>query len=626
MHKDLPQRTPFATLAEELPVGILIVSRTGAIVEANRAVGDMLGFNCREHIGRSICEWLAREHDAASLLSRVQQQRIVHNEWVPFRCKDRTTRYLRVSASGAFRKRRLLLVFCVVQSPEMVAAVENANRRSESYFESVLNATDHGIYGVDLDGQCLFINETAAQFIGRRVDRLVGQPIHELIECVGVDGALTDPLPSARGFRPAHGCPAEGLVLCRCNGSTIPIEYFSYPIVEGGEITGTVVAFMDVTVRRQAIQTQRRHAAMFRQLARHSREVFWVVERASGRMLYVSPGYEETWGRPADELYSRSDAWFEHVHPEDRERTLGGQRWSDVRNGYDLVYRIRRPDGSIRWIRDRAFPIPDEAGVVHQVAGIAEDITEHKLTMDALQKSLSHSQALSSYMERAREEERSRIGQEVHDNLGGILTYLKLDLTRLAKELMPHGETAVSQPVTRKLEAMVMATDQAIRTVQRVGMELRPVLLEQFGLPAALDWQAKEFERRTGIHCWVQEKLRLNSIGRDQAVLLFRIVQEALTNVARHAEATRVAITLRDKVRNVVVLIVQDNGKGIPSQALQDVKSFGLMGMRERARLAGGALSFSTGRTKGTTVTVEVPAIRCHGESAVLNTTSWAKS
>jgi two-component system sensor histidine kinase UhpB len=482
---------------------------------------------------------------------------------------------------------------------------ETKCRRVQAYFEAVMGATELGLYGIDLHGRCIFINEVAAKVLGRTQDHLLGQPIHELIRCAPHD----DPAgPGDRcadtGFRPAYGCPAEGMTLWRNNGTTVPVEYSSYPIVEEGEIAGTVVTFADITARRQSVQKQRNNAEVFRQLTLHSHEIFWVIDPKTGRMLYVSPGYEETWGRSSDHLYLTPDSWIEFIHQDDKDR-MACLMTSQMKQGYDAQYRIVRPDGSIRWIYERAFPVENDRGDVHRIAGIAEDITEYKLVNDALQSLLSHSRALSSYMVKAREDERARIGQEIHDDLGGVLTYLKLDLKRLGRQLAKQGEEGVSSTVAEKLEAMVTATDEAIKKVQRVGMELRPVLLEQFGLAAALDWQVKEFERRTGITCSFEENVDTN-VTPDHAILLFRIVQEALTNVARHAEATEVTVALKGH-GDSLLLSVTDNGKGIPDGALADVTSFGLMGMSERARLAGGVLRFDSAGRRGTRVTVQVP-------------------
>jgi PAS domain S-box-containing protein len=230
----------------------------------------------------------------------------------------------------------------------------------------------------------------------------------------------------------------------------------------------------------------------------------------------------------------------------------------------------------------------------------------YKSSRSRLRLSLREARAFSSYAEELREEERNRLGQEIHDNLGGVLTYLRLDLTRLAKAIARGDVVSAPAALKNKIDTMVDAANQAIATVRRVGMELKPILLEQFGLGAAIDWQIKEFESRTGIRCRIQNKLTIERFDDKRAVLLFRIVQEALTNIARHANATEVKISLKNQ-QEETILTIEDNGIGIPAQVLMRNNSLGLIGMRERARLAGGELLYGSSTKRGTVLTISVP-------------------
>ena len=157
-----------------------------------------------------------------------------------------------------------------------------------------------------------------------------------------------------------------------------------------------------------------------------------------------------------------------------------------------------------------------------------------------------------------------------------------------------------------RIEALMDATDNAIAAVQRVGMELKPILLEQFGLGAAIDWQIKEFKKHTGIRCELQNDLKIERFDDKRAILLFRIVQEALTNIARHANATMVKICLKNE-QEETILTIEDNGIGIPVQALTGKTSLGLTGMRERAYLAGGKFWYCSSIKGGTLLTISVP-------------------
>jgi signal transduction histidine kinase len=208
---------------------------------------------------------------------------------------------------------------------------------------------------------------------------------------------------------------------------------------------------------------------------------------------------------------------------------------------------------------------------------------------------------LASYLQTAREEERARIAREIHDEFGQVLTALKIDLSWLSKRL-PTDKLSLAQ----KASAMSDLIDSTIQTVRHVVTELRPGLLDDLGLAAAIEWQAQEFAERTGMDCELHLGDQDIALDRDLATAIFRIFQETLTNVVRHAEATKVGVRLEDRPEEVA-LIVWDNGKGVTPSELSDPKSMGLVGMRERARTLGGQVVFEGIPGQGTTVTLRMP-------------------
>jgi signal transduction histidine kinase len=224
--------------------------------------------------------------------------------------------------------------------------------------------------------------------------------------------------------------------------------------------------------------------------------------------------------------------------------------------------------------------------------------------MDPLKLALYQTRMFSSHLEKTREEERHRIGQEVHHHLGGILTYLKLDLTRLRDGLMLEKVDSCRLEIKKKIDALVEAANGALVTVQRIGMELRPVVLEHYGLSAAMEWQATEFERKTGIRCNVKSNFKSRRFDQHREILIFRILQEALSNVARHAKATEVSIALMRYDKHIT-LTIEDNGVGI-SHTINVPRCMGLIGMKERARLAFGFLSLGSRNGSGTVLKLTI--------------------
>jgi len=219
-----------------------------------------------------------------------------------------------------------------------------------------------------------------------------------------------------------------------------------------------------------------------------------------------------------------------------------------------------------------------------------------------LQGSFEQLRALAARLQHVREEERTNVAREIHDELGQALTSIKIDLAALVEDL-PSG----TNPAVARAKAVMQVVDDTIQRVRRISTELRPGVLDDLGLVAAVEWAAGEFQKRTGVKCDVsvpaEDEL---SMDRDRATALFRILQETLTNVARHAKATHVRVRLTN-YDHTVTLEVRDNGRGIDESRLLGRQSLGMLGMKERALLLGGELVIESTPGAGTTVIVRIP-------------------
>ncbi len=254
------------------------------------------------------------------------------------------------------------------------------------------------------------------------------------------------------------------------------------------------------------------------------------------------------------------------------------------------------------WVNTWLVPLLRVKNRVQSILGISRDLTERKKAEAELQNSQKELRALSARLHSVREEERAKIAREIHDDLGQALTGLKMDSAWVMKNLHPD-QTALKN----KLQAMGKLIDHTVRSVRRLSTELRPRILDDFGLVAALEWQAQEFENKTGIRCRFRSSLQRPDLDPDRSVAVFRIFQEALTNVARHSGATKVESALR-KEKKGYRLTIRDNGRGISEEEISRTKSLGLVGMRERALLFGGELLIQGTPGKGTTVILKIPA------------------
>jgi PAS domain S-box-containing protein len=230
---------------------------------------------------------------------------------------------------------------------------------------------------------------------------------------------------------------------------------------------------------------------------------------------------------------------------------------------------------------------------------IASDLSETKRAEQELRASGEQLRNLTAHLQFVREEERARISREVHDELGQSLTAVKMDLAWLAGRL-PQRDG----PMLKRIRSTQQLADSIIQSIRRISTELRPAVLD-LGLAAAVEWQVQEFEARSGIRCKVRLLTR-QVVASNASTAMFRIFQETLTNVARHAKATRAEVVLQ-KQRDRLVLLIHDNGRGFDQADPSLSKSLGLLGMRERAAILGGRVSISSAPGKGTTVTAWIP-------------------
>jgi PAS domain S-box-containing protein len=490
--------------------------------------------------------------------------------------------------------------------------VRQALLASEERFRLLVGSIkDHAIVMVDPSGCLASWNEGAQAITGYTAEEVIGQKNSMFYGRQDVENGIPEiNLRQAAEIGQYH---REGW-RPRKDGTRYWAEVtFTAIRSDNGQLQGYAVIVRDVTDRKQAQE----------KIAYQAR----LMEDSSDAIFAVDAGYRIiSFNKAAEVLYGYSAAEVIGKPLNDALRNpMSDEKRADIRRellevGYWkglVVYHTRdnRPlDVAVSISRTH-----DERGQVNGYIMVCRDMTE-RLKAEAklrqfnqelarlveektneLQLSNIELRDLTSRLQRVREEERGTIAREIHDELGQQLTGLKMDLFWIGKRL----DGAASDQARQKLRSTVSLLDETIQTVRRIATDLRPSILDDLGLIAAIEWQSQEFEKRAGIMTVFQSTIPEMDFPPDMAIGMFRICQESLTNVARHASASRVFITL-DPVEGGVCMAISDDGKGLDPQRA-DRKTLGLIGMKERALMMGGRLELGGGEMRGFRLAVTVP-------------------
>ena len=371
---------------------------------------------------------------------------------------------------------------------------------------------------------------------------------------------------------------------------------------EPHEIVGTA---QDITERKHAVEALLQSEERFRELVEGADAMFWERDLTGQTFIYVGPQAERLLGYPVENWFG-GDFWLNHIHLEDRDRVR--HFWHDAAargtGSQSIEYQMNAANNRPVWVREFGhLSRGKRGGFVLQ--GIMINITERQLARSEIQRSHRQLRALSARLQTAREEERTHIAREIHDELGGALTALKVDVNKIKAECTPQEEDERRAKLVERFAGVMNLIDRTMEGMRRLATELRPPILDAFGIVAAIEWQVTEFEKRFGVRCELINDWH-SPIVHDAALstALFRIFQELLTNVARHSKASHVSVRLAEDATHLTLSVV-DNGRGITEGERRD--ALGLLGMQERALMFGGEVGIERAPKKGTQATVKIP-------------------
>ena len=413
---------------------------------------------------------------------------------------------------------------------------------------------------------------------------------------------------------------------------TLEVEsYVGFPLFsQSGEIFGHLVAMdtqslsensqsipiLKLFAARAAAELERNKAERaLRRSEERLRQVidlvphFIFAKDTDGHFILANDAVATVYGTTVSSLLGKSDSDFAQSKEEvDQFRKDDLEVIEKKKTKVIKEEQITDATGNLRYLHTTKIPFVFADSTLPAILGVSTDITERKMAESQLQEAYERTRELSVRLEAAEEAERKRIARELHDEFGQMLTGLKFDLSWVQRRLSEQSSVVPYNVLIEKTRSMTKLTDNLIQTVRRIATSLRPSILDDLGLIPALEWQAKDFQKRTGIQCQftTEPDITNDSFDSDRATALFRIAQELCTNVLRYAEASRINLELRQE-DHVVVLAVQDNGRGISEKEIGQPTSLGLLGIKERVAPFKGKFSIKGKAGKGTLATVKIP-------------------
>ncbi|MEM1096849.1 MAG: PAS domain S-box protein [Bacteroidota bacterium] len=481
---------------------------------------------------------------------------------------------------------------------------------TEAQYRTVIDALAEGVVSINAHGIITQCNAAAATILGVDQATFVGSAfLGDGSGALHADGSAmpSAEVPMLRVLRTGEAVTEETVGMFRPSGEVRWVEVSARPIQTSEGLQGVVGSFHDVTEKREQAALYRTvTAALAEGLLIFDTDGFVIECNQSATEILGSPraqligasAYGEEWGA----IHEDGTAVRKHEFPA-METLQSGEPVQD------RIIGIQRY-GELAWMMVNVRPLyTGIAEVVQGAVASIRDITRERANAAELESSRAQLSDLARRLQAAQEHERARLSREVHDVLGQALTALRIDL----KWIQKHVYKAHENFDARVAEA-VRQVQETIETARQISRTLRPGILDHFGLVPAIDWQVTQFAERTSIACTFEDEtdFMLDEMERPLATALFRILQEAQTNILKHANATRVVIRLA-LTDDMLLLTVKDNGRGIRDTEKLKRNALGLLNMRERVYPWGGEVQIEGEREKGTTVSVRIPRARIHG-------------
>ncbi len=475
-----------------------------------------------------------------------------------------------------------------------IEQVEVALRESEERYRSLVESTDDAVYLLGRDMRYEFANRKYLSRLGLSLAELIGQEYGKLH-------------PWDKGEELAK--KVDQVIK---SGKPMTYEYLSHrdgryflrtlsPVIgeKPGEIRVITITSKDITERKKAEEKIQEQYQFLEHILDSLTHPFCVLNVQNYSIIKANYAAGIGSGDMGEKCYALTHYREEPCDDPDHPCPLKEVKRTKKPVVMEHIHYDK--DGDARTFEVHGFPLFDIDGNVIQMIEYNLDITERRKAEEDLKRSHDQLRGLAVHVEDLREAERVRIAREIHDDLGQALLALNTDISWVKKKL-PADQVVLLE----KMKAILASINDTIQSVRRISRDLRPAMLESLGLLSSIEWYVNDLKKRTGLTCKLAFRPETLELDEKLSVTLFRIVQEALTNVVRHANTTQADVKL-EEMAGQITLVIQDNGKGITNTQIKAPGSLGLIGMRERVYPWGGEVHIEGHRGKGTTITVFIP-------------------
>ncbi|MEO8172813.1 MAG: PAS domain-containing protein [Sediminibacterium sp.] len=586
-------------IIDNYPAALFLSTKDGVSIEVNGRASEMFGYTESEFKQINRTDFVKPDPKSAQLSPQRDQYGKVRGEMT---ARRKNGEQVHVDVSSCVFRDELSgedMVSTIMIDITERKQIEEALRISNERYVYATKATFDAIWDWDIINDHLYWGEGYEKIFGYKVSTKAENHIHSfdnihpddrITVFAGIDELIKGSASNWTGEYRYKNITGEYLFV---QDRAVIIRD------DNGKAVRMIGAMQDITERKKSEDAIKRSREKFDSLVNTIDGIVWEADASTFQFNYVSDHAEKLLGYTREEWLSDANFWSNHIHPDDKGWVVDFcKEHTQQKKEHQFEYRMIAKDGNVIWLADFVTVVVEKDQPV-QLRGIMVDISARKKTEEELREKNIQLKELSKHLQNIREEERKYLAREVHDELGQLAAVVKMDVDWI-KIKMPD----LQEPYAKRISHASSTTDLLISTIRRLASELRPVMLDELGLNASLEWQCGKFEKINGIPCVFESFFDDNGLGMEVKTALFRICQEALSNVRRHSNATNVFVSIREN-DELIELCVCDNGRGF--NVKEKNNTVGLIAMRERSLSVNGTLRIESEPEKGTKVFTIIP-------------------